>query len=212
MTIYGIPGLGADERVFQYLQMDIVPIQWLAPLRRERLSDYVLRLIAQIDQTQPFVLLGVSFGGMVAVEMNKFIKPEKTIIISSAATHKELPQLARVVGKTGIIDLLPTWTLKPPSFLANYFFGIDTAEGKALLRSILKSTDIHFMKWAIKQIAHWQNENIPAKLVRIHGERDRLLKMHIGINYEEIWDGGHLMIVEKAHEVSLCIQKQMSVT
>lgn len=212
MTIYGIPGLGADERVFQYLQMDIVPIQWLPPHKTELLSDYVQRLIAQVDQTKPFVLLGVSFGGMVAVEMNKFIKPEKTIIISSAATHKELPQLARVAGKTGIIDLLPAWMLKPPSFLANYFFGIKTAEGKALLRSILKSTDTHFMKWAIKQITHWQNEKIPAKLVRIHGKRDRLLKMHAGINYEEIRDGGHLMIVEQAHEISLCIQKQMSVT
>ncbi|UII31243.1 alpha/beta hydrolase [Fulvivirga ulvae] len=209
MVIYAIPGLGADERVFKYLSLPVVPVKWIAPEKEESLQEYVKRLIAQIDQKQPFILLGVSFGGMVAVEMNKLVKPEKTIIISSAACRRELPLLFKVVGKTAIVDLLPAGMLKPPYFLANYLFGLQSPHGRDLLKLIIRETSGHFLKWSIKQIVNWQNREVPTNLIRIHGDRDRLLKMKKGINYKVIRGGGHLMIVEQANEVSLYLQKHI---
>lgn len=210
MTIYGIPGLGADERVFQYLSLEIVPVQWLPPEKHESLQSYVRRLLAQIDQKKPFIVLGVSFGGMVAVEMNKFINPQQTIIISSAATRYELPYIAKVMRKTGMLHLLPAFMLKPPSFLANHFFGLHTAASKKLLREIIKDSDARFNKWAIRQIIKWKNDTVPPTLIRIHGDKDRLIKMQKGIEYKVIKGGGHLMIVEQAQEVEAIVKELLS--
>jgi surfactin synthase thioesterase subunit len=57
--------------------------------------SYAKKLSHQIDTTQPFILIGVSLGGMLATEMTDFIQPEKTIIISSAKNKYELPHRYR---------------------------------------------------------------------------------------------------------------------
>ena len=59
-------GLGADHRVFQFLDLSgfkVTYIKWLEPLARETMQQYAARLTAQIDVERP-VLVGLSFGGM----------------------------------------------------------------------------------------------------------------------------------------------------
>ena len=65
MKIYGISGLGADQRVFKYLKLDceFIPIDWITPLKRESIENYALRLAQVIDTNEAFGILGVSFGG-----------------------------------------------------------------------------------------------------------------------------------------------------
>ncbi len=67
--IYFISGLGADERVFAYLDLgdrEYRHISWEIPTNHETLESYCWRLIAQIDLSQDICLIGVSFGGTVA--------------------------------------------------------------------------------------------------------------------------------------------------
>jgi pimeloyl-ACP methyl ester carboxylesterase len=72
MNIYLISGLGADKRVFSKLGFStnhvIKHIEWIKPNSNEDLSSYARRLARQIDESKPFFLVGVSFGGMIAVE------------------------------------------------------------------------------------------------------------------------------------------------
>ena len=87
MNLYFISGLGADKRVFQKLILPEVfiihHIEWL-PLRKtgNHSSRTVRQLSAQIDTTKPFSLVGLSFGGVIAVEMSKFLSPVQTVLIS----------------------------------------------------------------------------------------------------------------------------------
>ena len=78
MKLYLIGGLGADERVFQNLQLstECQPINWIDPFKDESLGSYVNRLIPQIDQNERFGILGVSFGGIAALELAKLTNPE----------------------------------------------------------------------------------------------------------------------------------------
>jgi len=64
MKIYAIPGLGADKRVFEYLHLDyeLVALEWIQPQKRENLKNYALRLAKSIDTSEPYGILGVSFG------------------------------------------------------------------------------------------------------------------------------------------------------
>ena len=93
-TIYCISGLGADEGVFQYLDLSFVKpvfINWISPLKNETLSAYALRLQQKFIHEESPVIVGLSLGGMVATEIAKSNPSAKVIIVSSAKTKKEIP-------------------------------------------------------------------------------------------------------------------------
>ncbi|MBK7885618.1 MAG: hypothetical protein IPJ81_18875 [Chitinophagaceae bacterium] len=78
-TIYCISGLGADERVFTKIniegyQLKVIP--WLTPLRNETLPQYATRMRSNIEEENP-VMMGLSFGGMVSIEIAKQIPVKK---------------------------------------------------------------------------------------------------------------------------------------
>ena len=102
--VYFISGLGADWRMFQFLKLpDHIAqyqVKWLEPLSfDEPLENYAKRLVPQIDDPTP-ILVGFSFGGLVAIELAKIIKPLRTIVISSLATRYALPWYYKLAGKT----------------------------------------------------------------------------------------------------------------
>jgi pimeloyl-ACP methyl ester carboxylesterase len=149
--IYILSGLGADERVFKYLHLPGFTahhIKWVTPLPEETIEAYAKRLTAQIKTLQP-ILVGLSFGGMMAVEIAKHIKTEKIILIASSKTNKELPFYYRWVGKLGIHKLVSPGLLKRSNFLMNWAFGALSLPDKKLLNAILKDTDPVFLAWAI---------------------------------------------------------------
>src|SRR3989442_4959241 len=92
--VYLIPGMGANFKMFDQLKAldyDCIVLNWIAPRPAESMADYAERLADQIDTTTPFSLIGVSFGGMIAVELAHIIKPQKVILISSAKGQTEIP-------------------------------------------------------------------------------------------------------------------------
>jgi len=115
MKIYAISGLGADQRVFKFLQLDheLIPINWIIPLKNEPIQSYALRLAKSIDLEEEFALLGVSFGGLIAVELSKILNPKITILISSIETKNELNPMFRWFGNTRINKLFPVSFLIP---------------------------------------------------------------------------------------------------
>lgn len=100
MNCYCISGLGAGRDIFDYLQFpenwNVQHLDWLEPEVNEGFHPYVKRLSAGINTDEPFVLTGVSFGGMVAQEMATIVHPEKLILISSIRSAKGLPAFLRI--------------------------------------------------------------------------------------------------------------------
>ncbi|MCB0490747.1 MAG: alpha/beta hydrolase, partial [Cyclobacteriaceae bacterium] len=95
MKLYCISGLGADHRIFANLQLNNVSVRhihWEEPLPNHNLSDYAKTLLSQISDPEP-ILLGVSFGGLIAIEMTRWIKPLKIFLVSSIKTRNEMPSL-----------------------------------------------------------------------------------------------------------------------
>jgi pimeloyl-ACP methyl ester carboxylesterase len=203
--IYFISGLGADERVFEWLTLQkryaCAYIQWLEPYKRETLLHYAERLKEQIHENEAFVLIGVSFGGVVAIELAKKLKPEKVIIISSIPKASFMPLYLRLIGKSGIHQLLPAFLLKNVNFLTYYFFGVQGTKEKTLLKTIIQETNAKFLKWAISRILYWQSEITMDKLIHIHGTADKILPLPHSINVIPVEGGGHFMIVTHAAEI-----------
>ncbi len=79
-NVYFISGLGADKRAFQFLNLRFcnpVFVEWIKPEHEESISDYAARLKDQIRDDHP-VIVGLSFGGMIAVEYAKKFPVKKT--------------------------------------------------------------------------------------------------------------------------------------
>ena len=114
MTLYLIGGLGADERVFKYLNINVKTqiINWILQEPNEELKSYAKRLTEQINKNEEFAILGVSFGGIIAIEMAKFIRPKKLILISSVESSNQLPKHLITMGKTMVLEMLPNSLIK----------------------------------------------------------------------------------------------------
>lgn len=208
-TVYLFSGLGVDERAFQSLDLshyNTALIRWVPPLQHETMADYALRLCEQIHEKNP-ILIGISFGGMVAVEVAKHLPVKKIFLIASAQTRNELPAYYRLAGKLKLPQIVRANWIKQPNFLTYWLFGARTRSDKQLLRSILKDTDPVFLKWALIQIANWENTLVPAQLVHIHGTRDRILPFRKTKSAVPIEGGGHFMSITKSEAISRILQE-----
>lgn len=214
MTIYFLSGLGADERVFQQLSIPSdyqkIYLQWLVPENRESIAQYAKRMAEKVNTKEPFVLIGLSFGGILAVEMMEHVQPIKTILISSAACKYELPFYYRWAGKLKLDKLLPERKMSQSNLFLYWFFGVQNKSEKVLLKDILNATDAKFTKWAIHAIINWNRTQAPEHIIRIHGNRDKVLPMQKAINSYKISGGGHLMVLNKADSVSSILQYELS--
>lgn len=172
------------------------------------LPQYAQRLGNTISLERPFCLLGVSFGGMIATELSKTLKPKHTFIISSALNCSEINSLIRLIGKTGIHKILPGSFYRYPGFGVHAVFGLRSKPEKQLFNQIMLDTDIHFLKWAMTAILNWESAGIP-EVTRIHGTKDWIIPLN-DQKIEHVIDGGtHFCVLQQAEEISGLIHSML---
>ena len=211
-TIYCISGLGADERVFSHLHIEghqINYLPWLLPRTKEPIHEYAKRMSESIIAEKP-ILMGLSFGGMMSIEIAKLMPVEKVILISSIKSTRELPVLMKWAGRLRINKLLPMRSYKVLEPLQNWCLGITTEEEKNLLHAYRRNISQVYMNWAINEILNWRNDWQPSKLFHIHGDDDKIFPIKKTYPTYVIPGGGHFMIMNKAEEVSSYINKALS--
>ena len=208
MKMYCLSGLGVDQRAFQNINpkgIELIHIEWIEPLTDETLEQYSKRLFDKIQPEDNYKLIGVSFGGMIAIEFSKIKKPSKLFLVSTLISRKELSIIFKLGSMLKIHKLIPTSLLKKSNYFTNYLFGINDELDKKLLKEILNDTDPKFLKWAINAIVNWDNTlNIDG--IRIHGTNDKILPISSS-NLIKIDQGGHFMIVNKGKEITNIIER-----
>ncbi|MCP4521152.1 MAG: alpha/beta hydrolase [Cytophagales bacterium] len=208
IKIYAFAGLGADKWLFQYQQkdFDLEVLEWREPKKEENLKEYASSYISKIDTSKPFILMGVSFGGILATELSHIIIPHKTILISSASTIYELPFFRKYFQYLPL-SFIPSSLFTKLGFLVRPLFSIQTKSHKKLFTKMLNNMPPNFMKWALLQVVHWKREeNDFGQLVRIHGTRDLVIPLQGKCDYT-IKKGGHLMVMENMKEVNEVLKK-----
>ncbi len=209
--IYCLSGLGADQRVFGQLELPgskLVHLDWLLPQgKTETLADYAKRLGAYIKHDEP-VILGVSFGGMMAIEIAKHRKVKAIIIISSIKSRRELPAWMKVLGKCHADLLIPKTPLKSITPLKalrpiqNYFLGANSPEEIAIANEFRDNVDPGYLKWSIRHILNWKNDWQPPMVFHIHGDNDKLFPISNVEPTHIVAGGGHFMVMSHCKEVS----------
>jgi hypothetical protein len=143
------------------------PHRWVIPQKRETIENYASRLLSQIITNRP-ILIGLSFGGMISVELAKQIHTENVIIIASEKTKAEIPLYYRLGGKLRLHRLLPIHLLKETNLFSNWVFRNSSVSDKQLLKSIFTGTNPIFLKWAIDQVVCWRNQIQLENIKHIH--------------------------------------------
>ncbi len=210
--LYMMPGFGGDARTFSRLSLpgiDTLTLPYLLPEKGEDLPSYARRMAIHIDTSQPFSLLGVSFGGMLAVEMGKFLAPEQIILVASAKTRRELPfryrfqrfiPIHRLLGGRFMIRLGP---------LGASIFEPQLRQDRDVFKSMLRRKDPRFMVRSLDCIVRWKNEQYPGNVVHIHGSKDHVLPLRKIRNAHVLPGGSHCMVYLRAQELSKFILSQI---
>jgi pimeloyl-ACP methyl ester carboxylesterase len=213
LKAYFISGLGADKKAFYKLKLptgyEPVYLDWIFPLPKESLADYAKRFSLLIKEKEKFILVGLSFGGMIACEIAKLKAPEKLILISSVPVATELPWYYKRAGNLRLQKIIPAGFYKTVTLL-NHFMGSNVKEEKVMVASFVKKTEPAFIHWAIAAILGWKNNERFENMVHIHGNRDRLLPVKYTKADFVIKEGRHLMVWNKAGEINAILAEVLA--
>jgi pimeloyl-ACP methyl ester carboxylesterase len=209
MKIYLIPGLAADKRVFRHIHVpdgyEQVYLEWIKPLPGENLKEYAYRMAEQISTDEPFVLAGLSFGGMLAVEIAKRFHPDKTIIIASIPHHSHLPNYYRKAWQLGMHKIITPAVIRN-GVLVKRLLASESNEDKEVIKRMAMEMDVDFVKWAMQAIVEWESDEELADIIHIHGTSDRILPFSYTKPSYSIPRGGHLMIFDRAGEINSILE------
>ena len=210
-----MPGLAANSSIFEFLKLpkdrfEIHLIEWLVPeSKTESLAHYVKRMCEEIKH-ENFILIGVSFGGIVVQEMSKYCKPEKTIIISSVRHENEFPKRLKVLRKTKAYKLAPIKAIINIESFAKYAFGDGVKKRVELYKKYLAMRDEIYLPWAIYNVLHWKQDTNSNNTIHIHGNSDNIFPIKNIKKCIVVEGGTHVMILNKAKKISQILDEVCS--
>lgn len=213
-TCYILSGLGADERVFDRIDFGSykpVFIPWEPVKADQSFESYIKQLAANVQTPNP-ILIGISFGGIVAQEMSALFDHCPVLILASVRTRNGIPAWMRISGKLGLQRFIPVKKILRNKKANHWFFGAKTEAEKTILNQILSDSDPFFTKWAIHRIVTWKREQaIPARVLHIHGTNDRIFRIGKQTPDYTVPGGTHLMTVSMHQDLSRLIQEALDI-
>lgn len=206
---YLFPGQGSDERLFKHLSLpagyDTVHIAYPVPEKREDLHTYARRFIHRIDTTSPFILIGVSLGGMICTELSDTLSPVRTILISSAKTVDELPGRYTFLQKFPIDRIIPGGVIKAGARILQGIVEPDRKHDKETFKSMLKEKDARYLKRTAEMITRWDRTSYSGRIVHIHGNKDHTIPVkNVKVDYL-VEEGSHMMMITRAGEINVLL-------
>jgi pimeloyl-ACP methyl ester carboxylesterase len=215
MNAYFISGLAADGKMFRSISLPEGYTQkhldWIPPLKKESLEHYAWRMGQMIDHSHPFVIIGLSLGGMLASEISRQYMPAKTILISSIPCSAHLPSYLRVLGMLKIHKIVPVSFFKFAAILKRKI-SITKSEDKRLITETIRLSEPSFIRWGMDAVLGWKAKKPPASYVHIHGSLDEILPILFTKPTHVIKGAGHLMVLTRAKELNKILREVLTVS
>ncbi len=203
-VFYLIPGLGANGRIFERLRLigTVRILEWLEPAAPdEPLATYAVRLAAPIPPDEACWLVGVSFGGVVALEIASLRPQARVILISSIADPTERAGWVSLGRWLHADAWLPIALLRKLPRAAGWFFGVSGDQATALLREMLNHLTPTYTPWALRCLFRWRGCEVQP-VAHLLGDRDRVFPAGQRSATHLIPGGTHFMVVTHASIIS----------
>lgn len=208
--LYIVSGLGADFKVLERLSfpehLEIVFLEWLIPEPGEPFSVYVHRMAAFIDDSEPFYLMGYSFGGIIVQEIHQLKPAEKVVILGSIKSAKEKSRMMKLGRITRIPKLIPASFYTPRTMSAYSYLRKFFTEKNTKILQYFNVRHPYYLKWSIAQVVEWNGTEIPG-VIQILADRDIVFPVTNSKPDYIIKGGSHLFPATRHKEVSLILEK-----
>ena len=213
MKTYLISGIGADYRLFTHITLpegyETAYIHWIQPQKEETLRAYARRLASQIDHSEPFVLIGFSLGGIMAVEIAKAFPSVCTIIISSVPLSTDLPPYYTLAPRLQLTKIASPTLMKLLTSV-KHLLTLRSRDDWKIMREVIWSGDDQFIAWAMDAVLKWENSVVPQPLYHIHGTRDEIFPIGRTRPTFTIPKGGHVLIMNQSKAINALLHKILS--
>ena len=205
MKLYVISGLGADFKVLEKINfpenLEVVFLDWLIPENKEDFHHYVERMADRVDDSEPFALLGYSFGGLIVQEIDKIKSAEKVVIMGSIKSDKEKSRFIKFGEMSRITKYLPQSMFNVKS-AAIYSVARNIVDPKnPKLMEYFTVRDQYYLKWGIQKVSDWKFEENP-KVIQILGSKDIVFPVKYSKPDYVVQNGTHLFPATKPKQVS----------
>ena len=208
MTIYFLPGVGCDMRLFSRITLsghEMKMLEWPPFPKGCTLEELAAEMRHSVDETMPHILVGVSMGGMVAQELALLTKPEKVILISTWTGPKEWPWHVHVAKALGLTWLIGGFTMRVTWPLKRILGQRDRATDKLLWDMATKQTAAKIRR-GVEAVLRWQGTRWGGRVARIHGTNDHVISIRFPVDHA-VKGGGHIMVLNRPKEISRWMQE-----
>lgn len=200
--VYCMPGMCAKPTIFKNLklpeeQFKIHWLDWIMPKKDESLESYARRLCEDIHHTD-IVLIGVSLGGVVIQEMQKFVSVKKLVLVSTVKSKYELPTYMKLTRKSGLYRILPAGSLRHFKKMENWpIFSKAFRKRLKVYNQYLGMDDAQYVRWAIRKILFWDRKEPLPGLIQIQGDEDRVFPIKYIEDCHVVEGATHLLIINR---------------
>jgi pimeloyl-ACP methyl ester carboxylesterase len=210
-----LPGIGTDARVFALQRLAfpqlIVP-EWLPPQRRESLAEYAARFADAVNPGRPCIIGGMSFGGMVALELTRHLPAVACVMISSVKSSRELPLWMRTLSP--IAACLPRRTdlfVAAVGTMLNYTVRFALPQRGRQFCEHLSKTRSQVLPWACRVSVKWRPvaEEWPCPVFHLHGDADPIFPLRFTRPDRVISGGGHALPLSHPYVVNQFLRECM---
>ncbi|MBA3664445.1 MAG: alpha/beta hydrolase [Bacteroidetes bacterium] len=204
MKIYAIPGLGTTAAIFEGIKIknhELIVLKWPALKREYTMAAYAASFKDQINTSEPFMLMGLSFGGMLSAELGKIISPEKIILISTAKTRDGLSWPIRFFKYLPLHLIIPDKCFRWLSYNSRLLLGF-LVDYMPRLSEMIKEMPENYFRYSIHYIVNWNNKTVPENCILIHGTSDKLIWFKKQFVDFAVPKGSHAMVITRAGEIN----------
>ena len=214
MTLYLIPGLGFDYRIFEKLELSnysVKYLNWIEPEIDETIQHYTARMAEEIDSNKgDVILVGHSLGGVVSQEIACILDVKKIFLLSSIRSRAELPTSFKIIQRLNLQKFFnKDFIIKSHDYWgANY--GYKTEEERTLFKDMIGQQSNAYLQWALRALSIWQTPTVPnsTQIIQIHGDQDKTFSVKLLKKPNKIVKGaGHFMIYQEAGLLSRFIKE-----
>ncbi|MEC9094219.1 MAG: alpha/beta hydrolase [Planctomycetota bacterium] len=221
-----LSGLGSTPKLFA-LQKEKFPQlltpPWLKPIENESVDHYLERWVKQLNLTEPVIVGGASFGGMIAQRIASKIGANHCLLFGSIKSRSEIPwriRLLRPVHRLAFKWIIRFWQIVVLMFV--WLFGFLISQRTHSVLRQFSSSDPTLVKWSIRVFFQFFDDHSSSLLCRnqlkihqIHGTHDPVFPASLIEKNEQteihfIQNAGHLLTLSAADQVNSIISQVIS--
>jgi pimeloyl-ACP methyl ester carboxylesterase len=205
-------GMRPSEHIFAAQQaafpgLRVVP--WIPPQRRESLGAYARRLAERLADEKPTYLGGISFGGIIALEVAALLPVRACFLISSVASPCEMPPWMRAAR--WCVPAGRDWLLRSAGHIAKPWPRSKRSAATARVSKFAGEGGAWY-RWATAAVLRWKPNPAIAtlKIHRIHGQFDRTFPSRYVGQATMVPSGGHVLPVTHPELITSFLSEGMA--